>query len=109
MAGTPRGFAAWTVLLATAVALAAPAAALTPKPKPKPKKRMPPFLTFKVFAETGLPVSDVTWTGQRFIYASETLGTFSASGPAGTPVSSFSSISREVEEVRCRPSPGTHG
>ena len=87
------------MLLAAAVAVAGPAAAVTPKPKPT-KRLPPPFLTFKLFAETALPLSDVTWTGQRFLYASETLGTFSVSGPAGAPVMPFATIPSEVEEVR---------
>ncbi len=79
-------------------------------PKPKPKKRVPPpFLTFTVFARTGLPLSDVTWTGERFLYATETAGQFSISGPTGSPVTPFATIPSEIEEVRCRPSPGVHG
>ena len=69
------------VLLAAAVALVAQAAGVTPKPKPK--RVPPPFLTFRVFSDTGLPLSDVTWTGERFLYATETVGQFSVSGPTG--------------------------
>jgi hypothetical protein len=97
-------------LLASAVAVVAAGAGSGALPKPKPEKRTPPpFLTFTVFAKTDLPLSDVTWTGERFVYASETVGRFSVSGPSGTPVTPFATIPTEVEEVRCRPSPGTHG
>jgi hypothetical protein len=97
------------VLLAAALALAAPLAGVTAKPKPKPKRTPPPFLTFRVFAETGLPLSDITWTGERFLYATETLGTFSVGGPGGAPLAPFATIPSEVEEVRCRPSPAARG
>ena len=60
-------------------------------------------------SRTGLPLSDVTWTGERFLYATETEGTFSASGPTGSPVTPFATIPSEIEEVRCQPSPGTRG
>lgn len=78
--------------------------------KTKPEKRVPPpLLTFTVFSQTGLPLSDITWTGQRFLYATETDGRFSVSGPTGSPLTPFATIPSEVEEVRCRPSPGAHG
>lgn len=92
------------VLLAAAVGLAAEANAVQPK-----KRVPPPFLTFSVFAQTGLPLSDVTWTGDRFLYATETEGRFSVSDATGAPVTPFATIPSEIEEVRCRPSPGAHG
>jgi len=96
-----------TALLVAAVAGLAHGAVAAKKP---PVKRIPPpFLTFSVFSRTGLPLSDVTWTGDRFLYATETEGRFSVSGPTGAPVTPFATIPTEIEEVRCRPSPGTHG
>jgi hypothetical protein len=88
--------------------LAAQAFAVSPKPKPK-KRTPPPFLTFALFSQTGLPLSDVTWTGERFVFATETVGRFSVSGPTGSPVTPFTTIPTEIEEVRCKPSPGAHG
>jgi hypothetical protein len=99
-------------LVATAVLVAAiglGAHAGTAAKKPPVKRVPPPFLTFTAFSQTGLPLSDVTWTGDRFLYATETAGTFSVSGPTGSPVTPFATIPSEVEEVRCRPSPGAHG
>jgi len=94
------------VLVAAAVGLGAHGAAA----KNPPVKRVPPpSLTFSVFSQTGLPLSDVTWTGERFLYATETDGNFSVSGPTGSPVTPFATIPSEIEEVRCKPSPGTHG
>jgi hypothetical protein len=93
--------------LALTVGLAAHGATAAKKP---PVKRVPPpFLKFELFSSTGLPLSDLTWTGERFVYATETEGTFSVSGPTGSPVTPFATIPSEIEEVRCRPSPGTHG
>ncbi len=96
------------MLVAAAVGLASQAVAVTPKPKPK-KRVPPPFLTFTTFSQTGLPLSDITWTGQRFLYATETVGQFVTSGPTGSPLTPFATIPTEIEEVRCRPSPGAHG
>jgi hypothetical protein len=77
--------------------------------KPPVKRVPPPFLTFTTFSQTGLPLSDITWTGDRFLYATETAGTFSTSGPTGSPLTPFATIPSEIEEVRCRPSPAAHG
>jgi hypothetical protein len=96
-------------VLVAAVGLGAQALAQPAARKPPVKRVPPPFLTFGVFSQTGLPLSDVTWTGERFLYATETEGRFSVSGPTGSPVTVFATIPSEVEEVRCRPSPGTHG
>ena len=66
--------------------LAAVGLAARPPPdakKPPVKRVPPPFLTFTVFSQTGLPLSDVTWTGDRFLYATETEGrSRSAARPA---------------------------
>jgi hypothetical protein len=108
--GKRRRPASAAALLAAAVAIAVAGAGAGLGAKPKPEKRPPPpFLTFTVFAKTDLPLSDVTWTGDRFLYASETVGRFSASGPTGSPVTPFATIPTEIEEVRCRPSPGARG
>jgi hypothetical protein len=99
---------ATAVLVLAAVVLAAQA--LGTGEKTKPKKRVPPpFLNFTVFSQTGLPLSDLTWTGERFVYATQTLGQFSQSGPTGSPLTPFATIPGELEEVRCRPSPGRNG
>ena len=95
-----RRLAALAVLTAAAAALglgsATPAAA-------------PPSLSFRVFAQTGLPLGDIVWTGRRFLYVTETTGQISVGGPAGLPLQPFAMLPREVEEARCLPSPGKHG
>jgi hypothetical protein len=69
----------------------------------------PPVLHFRVYADTGLRLTDVVWTGSRFLYVENTTNTVSVAGPAGTPVRPFASMPREVEETRCRVSKGGHG
>jgi hypothetical protein len=78
--------------------VAAPGAASTPKP-----------LSFAAFAKTGLPLGDIAWTGERFVYVAERTGEIAASGPGGTALATFASLPAEYEEVRCVPSPGDHG
>jgi hypothetical protein len=68
-----------------------------------------PLLSFAVFSRTGLPLSDVAWTGSSFVYTTETIGEVSISGPSGAPLSHLATLPHEVEEVRCAPSPGSHG
>ena len=80
------------------VSLAAPGAASAPKP-----------VSFSVFAKTGLPLGDIAWTGERFLYVAERTGKIAASGPAGTGLATFASLPAEYEEMRCVPSPGHHG
>jgi hypothetical protein len=66
-------------------------------------------LSFEVFSRTGLPLGDVTWTGRRFVLATETAGTLATTGPKGGRAEPFAKLPKEVEEVRCVPSPGAHG
>ena len=84
-----------SVLLA---ALAAPSAAA-------PERTA---LHFKVFARTGIRLTDVVWTGSRFLYVENTTNAVSAAGPAGTPVRKFASLPKMSEETRCVVSPGGH-
>ena len=84
-----------SVLLA---ALAAPSAAA-------PERTA---LHFKVFARTGIRLTDVVWTGSRFLYVENTTNGVSAAGPAGTPVRKFASLPKMSEETRCVVSPGGH-
>ena len=85
-----------SVLLA---ALAAPSAAASERPA----------LHFKIFARTGIRLTDVVWTGRRFLYIENTTNALSAAGPAGTPVHKFASLPKMSEETRCVASPGGHG
>ena len=45
-----------------------------------------PSLHFRVFARTGIRLTDVVWTGTQFLYVENTTNAISAAGPAGTPV-----------------------
>jgi hypothetical protein len=96
---SPR--AAEVVRLVVLVALAsavATAAAAGPKP-----------LQVRVFADTGVRLTDVVWTGTQFLYVENTTNRVYAAGPAGSPVRPFASMPSRVEETRCRLSPGAHG
>lgn len=68
-----------------------------------------PALHFRVFAHTGLRLTDVAWTGRRFLYVENTSNRISAAGPAGMPLVRFATMPKLVEETRCRVSPGAHG
>jgi hypothetical protein len=67
-----------------------------------------PALHFRVFARTGIRLTDVVWTGSRFLYVENTTNAVSAAGPAGTPVRKFASLPKMSEETRCVVSPGGH-
>ena len=86
------------VLSVLPAALAAPSAAAPERPA----------LHFKVFARTGIRLTDVVWTGSRFLYVENTTNAVSAAGPAGTPVRKFASLPKMSEETRCVVSPGGH-
>src|SRR5579883_1253323 len=68
-----------------------------------------PTLHFRVFARTGLRLTDVVWTGRRFLYVDNTTNRVAAAGPSGTPLTPFARMPRQVEETRCAMSPGAHG
>src|SRR5438876_3726291 len=51
-----------------------------------------PSLHFRVFARTGIRLTDVVWTGTQFLYVENTTNAISAAGPAGTPVHAFASL-----------------
>jgi hypothetical protein len=66
-------------------------------------------LHFRVLAHTGIRLTDVAWTGDRLLYLENTTNTVWSAPPAGKPLTTFASMPRQVEETRCRVSPGTHG
>jgi hypothetical protein len=92
MHGMPRGLLALVLLLAV-LALAATSSAAAP-------------IGAKVFDHTGLRLTDVVWTGDRFIYVENTTN---ALWEKGAPPTLFASMPRVVEETRCKLSPGAHG
>lgn len=66
-------------------------------------------LHFRVFANTGLRLTDIVWTGGQFLYIENTTNRVFAAGPAGMPLQPFAAMPRRVEETRCVISPGSHG
>ncbi|MFL5926786.1 MAG: hypothetical protein ACJ77E_07615 [Gaiellaceae bacterium] len=65
-----------------------------------------PPIRATVFDHTGLRLTDVVWTGDRFLYVENTTN---ALWTKGSPPILFASMPRVVEETRCKMSPGTHG
>jgi hypothetical protein len=84
---------------ALAVALGAPTVAHAPAGG----------LHFRVLAPTGIRLTDIAWTGDRILYVENTTNTVWSAPPAGKPLTTFASMPKQVEETRCRVSPGTHG
>jgi len=66
-------------------------------------------LEVKAFADTGLALTDVLWTGRQFLYVENTTNTLWAAGPSGTSPQRLASMPSQTEETRCRLSPATHG
>ena len=62
-----------------------------------------------MYADTGIRLTDVLWTGSGFLYAENTANTLWQAGPAGAPLTRFASMPPEVEETRCVLSPAAHG
>jgi hypothetical protein len=89
------------VVLGVTLALASAGAATSLAPRQS--------VEFKVFVHTQLPLGDVAWTGQEFLYVTETLGDIWASDASGGNLRKLIALPREVEEFRCRLSPGVHG
>jgi hypothetical protein len=84
---------------ALAVALGAPSVAHAPAGG----------LHFKVLARTGIRLADIAWTGDRILYVENTKNAIWSAPPSGAPLTPFASMPKQVEETRCRVSPGTHG
>ena len=75
-----------------------------------PAARSPsPALHFRLFAATGIPLTDVLWTGREFVYVENTTNKLWAAPASGLPVRLLASMPQQTEETRCRLSPGTHG
>jgi hypothetical protein len=68
-----------------------------------------PTLHFGVFAQTGLRLTGVVWTGSQFLYIENTTNAIYASDSKGGPLRPFAALPSLVEETRCAPSPGRHG
>jgi hypothetical protein len=68
-----------------------------------------PNIQFRVYADTGIRLTDIVWTGNRFLYVENTTNAVFSAGPSGAPLTKFASMPKLVEETRCRLSPGAHG
>jgi hypothetical protein len=68
-----------------------------------------PALHVGTFADTGIRLTDIVWTGHRFLYVENTSNQVFAAGPSGMPAQPFAAMPREVEETRCAVAPGGHG
>ena len=68
-----------------------------------------PRLHFSVFVQSGHNLASVLWDGHRFLFVENTENVVWSAPAAGTPLTSFASMPRIVEESRCVLSPGTHG
>jgi hypothetical protein len=68
-----------------------------------------PTLHVSVFANTGIRLTDIVWTGHRFLYVENTTNRVLAAGPSGMPLVPFAQMPRQVEETRCVTSLGGHG
>ena len=77
------------------LAAAMPGAARTP----------PPALHFSTFATTDLPLGQVVWIGDRFLYNAENLGKLEVSDAAGRNFKDFATFDQGGEEMRCAASP----
>jgi len=66
-------------------------------------------LRFRTYAQTRIPLTDVLWTGSRFLYVENTTNEIYASGAKGRRIQHFASLPDVVEETRCRLSPGSNG
>jgi hypothetical protein len=68
-----------------------------------------PTLHFSVFAQTGLRLTGVVWTGSQFLYVENTTNAIYAGDAKGGSLRPFAALPNVVEETRCAPSPGRHG
>jgi hypothetical protein len=62
-----------------------------------------------VFAQTGIPLTAIVWTGRRFLYLENTTNVMYTAPPAGTPLTKLAAMPNETEETRCVVSPGRYG
>jgi hypothetical protein len=68
-----------------------------------------PTLHFRVFAQTGIKLTDVVWTGTQFLYVENTRNAIFAGDAKGGPPRPFAALPKLSEETRCVVSPGEHG
>jgi hypothetical protein len=65
-------------------------------------------LHFDVFAQTGIRLTGVVWTGSQFLYIENTTNAIFAGDAKGGPLRPFAALPNMTEETRCVVSPGGH-
>lgn len=88
------------VVALAALLLLTPGSAGAAKPAP---------IAFRAYADTGLPLTDVLWTGRQFLYVENTTNAIFSAPPSGMPLTPFAALPPETEETRCVRSTGAHG
>ncbi|NUR78715.1 MAG: hypothetical protein HOQ28_20805 [Thermoleophilia bacterium] len=68
-----------------------------------------PAVQFRVYAQTGIRLTDIVWTGERFLYLENTKNTVWAADRTGRRAGVFASMPKQTEETRCRLPAGSHG
>lgn len=68
----------------------------------------PPTLHLEVFAQTGIRLAAVVWTGTQFLYVENTTTAISAAPAAGMPLRPFAALPKLIEETRCVVAPAGH-
>lgn len=68
-----------------------------------------PSLQFSVVAHTGLPLGDILWTGNMFVYTLEGHRTIFAADAHLSGQHLLATVPRNGGEMRCVLSPGSHG
>jgi hypothetical protein len=74
-----------------------------------PAATPPPALTFTVGATPAFNITDVVWTGTRFLYVENTTNRVFTAGIDGQVTGLFATMPRVVEETRCVVSPSSYG
>src|SRR4051812_30638370 len=74
-----------------------------------PSSGATPTLRFRVFAKTGIGLTDVLWTGKQLLVVENTENDLHVVGADGKMGGVFADLPKITEETRCLLSPGAHG
>jgi hypothetical protein len=96
VAGWRIGLVAGAVAFFAALVVSGAGAAVTP-------------VHVSVYAQSGIKLTDVVWTGRRFLFVENTTNTLYAAPPSGTPLTQVVAMPNMSEETRCLVSPGKYG
>jgi hypothetical protein len=67
-----------------------------------------PMLSFHVFMRTNVPLGEILWTDNAFIYDGESRQTLYTSNPDGSRFRVFATVPKNGGEMRCIPSPARY-